>query len=167
MIRRPPRSTLFPYTTLFRSGEEVGRLLHLAIGVPGLGSRDRHEPVQVGVGQVECQAARSAGATGLLLRPLAEQQLAQPETQPLLADPFGSGHQDHLGQATGFPGGGQPLTSLEMTYQGMYHRGTQGNQPDVILKAPKFDLTDCPIMFYTLACPASALCRREAAERLR
>src|SRR5688572_32260867 len=24
MIRRPPRSTLFPYTTLFRSGESVG-----------------------------------------------------------------------------------------------------------------------------------------------
>src|SRR5256886_9592876 len=24
MIRRPPRSTLFPYTTLFRSDEEVG-----------------------------------------------------------------------------------------------------------------------------------------------
>src|SRR2546429_5495431 len=38
MIRRPPRSTLFPYTTLFRSGlarqhggramDAVGRLLH-------------------------------------------------------------------------------------------------------------------------------------------
>src|SRR3712207_7794548 len=27
MIRRPPRSTLFPYTTLFRSVEESGRLL--------------------------------------------------------------------------------------------------------------------------------------------
>src|SRR3712207_8320671 len=26
MIRRPPRSTLFPYTTLFRSGGEVARL---------------------------------------------------------------------------------------------------------------------------------------------
>src|SRR3712207_7638861 len=25
MIRRPPRSTLFPYTTLFRSREEEGR----------------------------------------------------------------------------------------------------------------------------------------------
>src|SRR2546430_9623552 len=25
MIRRPPRSTLFPYTTLFRSGEPRGR----------------------------------------------------------------------------------------------------------------------------------------------
>src|SRR2546430_3702424 len=24
MIRRPPRSTLFPYTTLFRSSDEVG-----------------------------------------------------------------------------------------------------------------------------------------------
>src|SRR2546430_12975062 len=27
MIRRPPRSTLFPYTTLFRSGDERGGLL--------------------------------------------------------------------------------------------------------------------------------------------
>src|SRR2546430_13121952 len=26
MIRRPPRSTLFPYTTLFRSGDELGVL---------------------------------------------------------------------------------------------------------------------------------------------
>src|SRR5438874_11219152 len=30
MIRRPPRSTLFPYTTLFRS-ERVGRSLEYAI----------------------------------------------------------------------------------------------------------------------------------------
>src|SRR5687768_17977046 len=29
MIRRPPRSTLFPYTTLFRSVEEPGRLADL------------------------------------------------------------------------------------------------------------------------------------------
>src|SRR2546427_5589708 len=28
MIRRPPRSTLFPYTTLFRSGEAVKRHPH-------------------------------------------------------------------------------------------------------------------------------------------
>src|SRR3712207_8999974 len=28
MIRRPPRSTLFPYTTLFRSGEAHGHLDH-------------------------------------------------------------------------------------------------------------------------------------------
>src|SRR3712207_6864439 len=40
MIRRPPRSTLFPYTTLFRSAAE-GRvvLAHLGLydGVAGLG----------------------------------------------------------------------------------------------------------------------------------
>src|SRR3712207_7783988 len=60
MIRRPPRSTLFPYTTLFRSGPEAavgvapdGRYLHLASHLshqPGrplgdLGAvRDEHEP---------------------------------------------------------------------------------------------------------------------------
>src|SRR3712207_7929207 len=33
MIRRPPRSTLFPYTTLFRSGSGwPGVLLHEAVG---------------------------------------------------------------------------------------------------------------------------------------
>src|SRR5260370_31827535 len=30
MIRRPPRSTLFPYTTLFRSGVEFHLKLHAA-----------------------------------------------------------------------------------------------------------------------------------------
>src|SRR5689334_24133456 len=30
MIRRPPRSTLFPYTTLFRSREEATKLLERA-----------------------------------------------------------------------------------------------------------------------------------------
>src|SRR2546422_11313210 len=32
MIRRPPRSTLFPYTTLFRSREGDAALAHLAFG---------------------------------------------------------------------------------------------------------------------------------------
>src|SRR3712207_7930632 len=32
MIRRPPRSTLFPYTTLFRSQEKVEGLLAYASG---------------------------------------------------------------------------------------------------------------------------------------
>src|SRR5687767_15702729 len=31
MIRRPPRSTLFPYTTLFRSLQELSRLSHQAV----------------------------------------------------------------------------------------------------------------------------------------
>src|SRR3712207_7512414 len=35
MIRRPPRSTLFPYTTLFRSGR-------VAVGVVGADGRQHH-----------------------------------------------------------------------------------------------------------------------------
>src|SRR5688572_31752687 len=34
MIRRPPRSTLFPYTTLFRSGRRVQQLDRLRQGGP-------------------------------------------------------------------------------------------------------------------------------------
>src|SRR3712207_8182939 len=36
MIRRPPRSTLFPYATLFRSVDALGRLI---TDLPGLLSR--------------------------------------------------------------------------------------------------------------------------------
>src|SRR3712207_8623377 len=32
MIRRPPRSTLFPYTTLFRSADEVLLVLDATVG---------------------------------------------------------------------------------------------------------------------------------------
>src|SRR3712207_8434843 len=32
MIRRPPRSTLFPYTTLFRSRARIARDLHDVVG---------------------------------------------------------------------------------------------------------------------------------------
>src|SRR3712207_8862366 len=42
MIRRPPRSTLFPYTTLFRSGPGQGdRLVLVALGGEGLRRPDR------------------------------------------------------------------------------------------------------------------------------
>src|SRR5256885_5226902 len=51
MIRRPPRSTLFPYTTLFRSERVAGRLVAAVAvaGVPGphaqqAGPQRRHCP---------------------------------------------------------------------------------------------------------------------------
>src|SRR3712207_7723139 len=48
MIRRPPRSTLFPYTTLFRSGRVAGQPEHLdaAVVLPRV-ARRRHEGRQV------------------------------------------------------------------------------------------------------------------------
>src|SRR2546422_6176144 len=45
MIRRPPRSTLFPYTTLFRSGERARTLLEHEHRRP----LAHHEPVARGV----------------------------------------------------------------------------------------------------------------------
>src|SRR5688572_32534652 len=41
MIRRPPRSTLFPYTTLFRSHERVAHF----VGDAGAHLAERGEPV--------------------------------------------------------------------------------------------------------------------------
>src|SRR5258708_15366023 len=39
MIRRPPRSTLFPYTTLFRSAYTINQTLNSAISFEGSGNR--------------------------------------------------------------------------------------------------------------------------------
>src|SRR5256885_2457827 len=44
MIRRPPRSTLFPYTTLFRSAA-VGPRTSAPILKPRLSIRSRHQPI--------------------------------------------------------------------------------------------------------------------------
>src|SRR3712207_8327840 len=58
MIRRPPRSTLFPYTTLFRS--EV--VAHLALGVRDGVGHDLPNPTARRVGVVHSYVyARAAG----------------------------------------------------------------------------------------------------------
>src|SRR3712207_7833933 len=58
MIRRPPRSTLFPYTTLFRSMAADPALalreepVHQRVGPaprPGCGRGDRHDDPELGV----------------------------------------------------------------------------------------------------------------------
>src|SRR6266498_6163233 len=57
MIRRPPRSTLFPYTTLFRSGTGAGRRLRPAAA----GDRGRAAPARPpGRGTYQRAGARSA-----------------------------------------------------------------------------------------------------------
>src|SRR2546422_6634487 len=42
MIRRPPRSTLFPYTTLFRSADDFGKVLLERTGISRLRIRKFH-----------------------------------------------------------------------------------------------------------------------------
>src|SRR2546426_3471695 len=48
MIRRPPRSTLFPYTTLFRSQCEAGRYFPVAVGPGGPGHSEPHGQRAIG-----------------------------------------------------------------------------------------------------------------------
>src|SRR2546428_5823181 len=59
MIRRPPRSTLFPYTTLFRS---------LALLVRGYANHEIAERLRVGVKTVETHRARLAKKLGVRTR---------------------------------------------------------------------------------------------------
>src|SRR3712207_7148383 len=65
MIRRPPRSTLFPYTTLFRSEarREVRRRRRTALGAH---RRDGHAVAALGLRGVQ----RGVGAPDELLRAL-------------------------------------------------------------------------------------------------
>src|SRR2546422_11327560 len=58
MIRRPPRSTLFPYTTLFRSQAGTGEIARAAHGVLDA----RRARVAVGALERLPRAARSAAA---------------------------------------------------------------------------------------------------------
>src|SRR5256885_17229926 len=62
MIRRPPRSTLFPYTTLFRSGIRDGDILNVrhaqANAAIGIGIDPELDPdVEVGIAVLRDQKA--------------------------------------------------------------------------------------------------------------
>src|SRR3712207_7840475 len=63
MIRRPPRSTLFPYTTLFRSGRPRPPPLHPG----GLGGAGRHQR-QPGHAEPDARRGRAAVAARRLSR---------------------------------------------------------------------------------------------------
>src|SRR3989475_5747793 len=83
MIRRPPRSTLFPYTTLFRS-QELERLLRQdphggrlrGVEGPGLEHFDRSEVARVegGVDRSEEHTSELQSQSNLVCRLLLEKK---------------------------------------------------------------------------------------------
>src|SRR5437016_9598957 len=89
MIRRPPRSTLFPYTTLFRSrarGRDGGRRLRLALlprhrahadaqaGAAGLRPGLRRAPPQARAKRSEEHTSELQSLTNLVCRLLLEKK---------------------------------------------------------------------------------------------
>src|SRR3712207_7469065 len=68
MIRRPPRSTLFPYTTLFRSDDapvaRLQRRFAVARGVGQCGHLGRHGQPLVGVGRGPRSRVQRGGERG-------------------------------------------------------------------------------------------------------
>src|SRR2546426_1287815 len=76
MIRRPPRSTLFPYTTLFRSQVEVGQArvqIDARLRLAGLADREQYgesKPgIQVTVNSATLHVDRSEEHTSELQSP--------------------------------------------------------------------------------------------------
>src|SRR5258707_10000419 len=61
MIRRPPRSTLFPYTTLFRSAAEGRR-----DSAADQGREDEPEPRRAEAGDVLARAVKGSESTRVL-----------------------------------------------------------------------------------------------------
>src|SRR2546426_6045178 len=61
MIRRPPRSTLFPYTTLFRSAPGFGAVSGAGRAVAGGSRRADRDDSDRGIGR--CRAACAARGT--------------------------------------------------------------------------------------------------------
>src|SRR5687768_18343664 len=76
MIRRPPRSTLFPYTTLFRSGQQLLLALGIADGdlpAGGVGAGHARE-LEVGVLRSEEHTSELQSRLHLVCRLLLEKK---------------------------------------------------------------------------------------------
>src|SRR5690348_18113592 len=86
MIRRPPRSTLFPYTTLFRSVEDGDATLIPALG-HDVAPRDRDQRSVVGnailVGRSEEHTSELQSPVHLVCRLLLEKKKKKKQKQQI------------------------------------------------------------------------------------
>src|SRR2546422_5522570 len=66
MIRRPPRSTLFPYTTLFRSHAPVVTLVDTPGAYPGIGAEERGQAEAIAHNLLEMAGLRTPILTAII-----------------------------------------------------------------------------------------------------
>src|SRR5256885_9106263 len=80
MIRRPPRSTLFPYTTLFRSRDDEDLTLHRALHRVDVGGGDRGPVPQqrLHLGRSEEHTSELQSPCNLVCRLLLEKKKTKP-----------------------------------------------------------------------------------------
>src|SRR3712207_8823845 len=101
MIRRPPRSTLFPYTTLFRSRLRRGRESRC---LPAVGCDAASRPgveVLALVGEAAVAVASRRDRAACVPPPVAgsEGQTAEPQSRPTLVCRLLLGNKNHEGLA--------------------------------------------------------------------
>src|SRR2546422_3565460 len=98
MIRRPPRSTLFPYTTLFRSRNppvsRVGRIEKVGVDLEALPLADFHALQQPEV-EVDRKSTRLNSSHGYIS--YAVFCLKKKKNHPCQQRPLGPEHRLHLG----------------------------------------------------------------------
>src|SRR2546422_1955208 len=84
MIRRPPRSTLFPYTTLFRSTQQRGRpRQHLGQGQPRLLPTGEHRDLLVDGVRSEEHTSELQSRLHLVCRLLLEKKKKKTESKAI------------------------------------------------------------------------------------
>src|SRR5438093_2590928 len=86
MIRRPPRSTLFPYTTLFRSIADVGAHARLDSARPQRDQAATDQQANACVVRSEEHTSELQSLTNLVCRLLLEKKKNQPGSTPTPSD---------------------------------------------------------------------------------
>jgi len=89
-----------------------------------LAQLDRYEPMEVRVLEPQRKTAAATRAARLALSPpLTEQELTDPQRQPLFADPLRAFKQERLRQPAGGDGACQPVADPLMAIQGVQRHG--------------------------------------------
>src|SRR3712207_6104072 len=89
MIRRPPRSTLFPYTTLFRSQKTDGRMMSACLLLGEGGTMNNKPELEIFADDVQCGHGATCGALDEdLLFYLMARGLPRKEAESLMLQAF-------------------------------------------------------------------------------